>query len=34
MGFYDDVTIDKEYLEYGLPQGQSFQTKSLYAGGG
>jgi hypothetical protein len=32
MGFYDTVTLDQEYPEYGIARGTVFQSKSLYAG--
>jgi hypothetical protein len=34
MGFCDNITRDQEYAKYGVARGRSFQTKSLYAGGG
>lgn len=34
MGFCDDVTMERAYPEYGVEHGDTFQTKSLYAGGG
>jgi hypothetical protein len=34
MGFCDNIKLDQECAEYGVARGSSFQTKSLYAGGG
>jgi hypothetical protein len=34
MGFADNVVLEQASQEYGLKAGTTFQTKSLYAGGG